>query len=112
VIAQVLLGGAHRRLFLDGPRLAAGRIGQQDALADDGRGHDVTVIDAVEHVADRRAGLVPNRIRARVTEQPEPTKEQHPDDRERGDGHALAAQAGWDGKTAEETFHWLLNPSS
>jgi hypothetical protein len=110
VVAQVLLGRAHRRLFFDGPGLPAGGIGQQDALTADGRAHDVTVVDAVEHVADRRAGLVPDGIRARVRDQPQPSKEQHRDERERGHDHALAAQAGWDGKTAEESFHLVPQP--
>jgi hypothetical protein len=47
-----------------------------------------------------------------VTKEPEPTQEEHPGERDRGDDHTLAAQAGWDGKTAEESFHWYLNPSS
>jgi hypothetical protein len=112
VIAQILLGGAHRRLFFDGPRLPAGGIGQQDPLAADGRAHDVAVIGAVEHVADRHGGLVPDRIRTSVAEQPQPTQQKRAGDRECGDDHALAAQAGWDGKTLKESFHWFLNPSS
>ena len=47
-----------------------------------------------------------------MTHKPEPTKEQRADDRQHGDDDTLFAQAACAGKTAEESFHWFLNPSS
>ena len=70
VTAQVLLGRAHRRFLLDGPRLLARGVRQQDALAaDTGRG-DLAPIDTIEDVADRHARLVPDGVGAGVPEEP------------------------------------------
>src|ERR1700694_1480400 len=109
--AQVLLGRAHRRFLFDGPRLAPRGVGQQDALAANAGRDDLPAIDAIQDVADRHAGLVPDGVGPRVTEEPEAADDEQAQHRERGHGDPLAAQARWDPKTVKERFHWLLNPS-
>ena len=70
VTAQVLLGRAHRRFLLNGPRLPAGAVRQQDALpADTGR-RDLAAVDTIEDVADRHARLVPDAVGSGVPEEP------------------------------------------
>src|SRR4029077_18215225 len=100
-----------RRFLLDGPRLPPCGVGHQDALAADAGRDDLPAIDAIQDVANRHTGLVPDAVGPRVAKEPEPADEEHPQHRERGHGDPLAPQARWDRKTAKETFHLFLNPS-
>jgi len=92
VIPQVLLGRAHRRFFFDRPRLVAGPVRQEDALTADAGAQDLATVDAVEHIADRDAGLVPDGIRAGVSDEPKTAGNEKGERHERGHEHPFTTQ--------------------
>src|SRR5205814_6427471 len=112
VTAQVLLGGAHRRFLLDGPRLPARGVRQQNALAADTGGGDLAAVDTIEDVADRHTRLVPYRVGAGVPEEPWAADDGQDQDPECGHDHPLAAEGRRERETAKESFHLVPQPLS
>src|SRR5207244_6467196 len=111
VAAQVLLGRAHGGFFFDRPRLMTGRVRQYDALTSDAGAQDLAAVDAVEHIADRNAGLVPDGVGAGMSEKPQTTGHEKDQGQERGHEHPSTTQPRQGAETANEPFHWFLNRS-
>jgi len=73
--------------------LVAGPIGQQDALTTDAGPQDLAAIDAVQHIADRDTGLVPDGIRTSVPHEPQTAGNEKGERHERGHEHPFATEA-------------------